>query len=250
MYYTIYKITNLINDKIYIGKHITYNPYDNYMGSGLQIKAAIKKYGKINFKKEVLFIFNSKLEMNNKEKELVTEDFCKRLDTYNMHEGGEGGFAHVRSSLQYKEWCQKGAKNSSGRYHSNWGKFKFKINDPLTKNLSKKANLKRILIGVSFETRSKISLYQKNNNSMKNRCWCIPIDCNDYSQRKVFHKDKIPSGWISCKDHRDKLKAKTGTYNKFWIFNPELKQNKYSSGDIPEGWYKGRKLEYYQKASI
>ena len=37
----IYKITNLINNKIYIGKDTTSDP--NYFGSGLLIRRAIKK---------------------------------------------------------------------------------------------------------------------------------------------------------------------------------------------------------------
>ena len=45
-YFTIYQITNNINNKYYIGKHITDNPYDSYMGSGKAIIRAIKKYGK------------------------------------------------------------------------------------------------------------------------------------------------------------------------------------------------------------
>ena len=45
MFYTVYKITNLINNKIYVGVHITKNLNDSYMGSGVNIKRAIKKYG-------------------------------------------------------------------------------------------------------------------------------------------------------------------------------------------------------------
>lgn len=91
MYYTIYKTTNLINDKYYIGKHQTENPNDSYYGSGKALKNAIKIYGKINFKKEILFIFDNEDDMNKKEKELITEEFVSSKQTYNLGIGGEGG---------------------------------------------------------------------------------------------------------------------------------------------------------------
>lgn len=247
MYYTVYKTTNLINGKIYIGKHVTKNPNDSYLGSGSQIKAAIKKYGINNFKKEVLFVLDSKEQMAAKERELVTEEFCQRSDTYNMHEGGEGGFAHVRQSADYKKWCSKGAKNSTGRMHPNWGKYKFKAGDAATKALSIKANLVKQSQPMSAETRRKISTHQKINNSMSGRCWCVEATAIDYSNRRVFTIDSIPNGWISIKQHRDARKNKAGCYGKFWIHNDKLKQNTYCSGDIPLGWNKGRKLEYCRK---
>ena len=50
----IYKTTNLINKKIYIGQH-TADKFDtNYLGSGLLITKAINEYGKANFKVELL----------------------------------------------------------------------------------------------------------------------------------------------------------------------------------------------------
>lgn len=91
MYYTIYKTTNLINGKIYIGKHITENLNDSYLGSGIRLGNSIRKYGTENFKKEILYIFENEQEMNDKEKELVTDEFCKRGDNYNLAPGGQGG---------------------------------------------------------------------------------------------------------------------------------------------------------------
>jgi group I intron endonuclease len=91
MRYTIYQITNLINNKIYIGKHQTIDPNDNYFGSGKYIKDAIKKHGRNNFIKTILHDFDTEYEMNLMEKELITEEFVLRKDTYNLGIGGEGG---------------------------------------------------------------------------------------------------------------------------------------------------------------
>ena len=44
MLHLVYKITNNINNKIYIGAHSTENKFDTYFGSGILISRAIKKY--------------------------------------------------------------------------------------------------------------------------------------------------------------------------------------------------------------
>ena len=90
-FYTIYKTVNLIDGKIYIGKHKAKNPNGDYLGSGFMIKRAINKYGKVNFEKTVLYIFNNEEEMNLKEIEIVNEDFILQKNTYNIALGGQGG---------------------------------------------------------------------------------------------------------------------------------------------------------------
>lgn len=98
MYFTVYKVTNLLDGKYYIGKHQTKNLDDEYLGSGIHIVRAIKAHGKENFSKEILFIFDNEDAMNKKEAELVTTEVCLQEDTYNLSPGGKGGFGYINAS--------------------------------------------------------------------------------------------------------------------------------------------------------
>lgn len=91
MHYLIYKITNLVNGKIYIGAHKTDNLDDDYMGSGKLIVRAIEKYGIENFQKDILFEAESVEEMFDKERELIEMG----SHSYNLKLGGEGGFDYI-----------------------------------------------------------------------------------------------------------------------------------------------------------
>lgn len=93
----VYKITNNINQKTYIGVHKTIDPHDSYMGSGTAIQNAIKKYGRKNFSKEILFTTEDQEEAFSKEREL-TVDFFKESN-YNMKLGGVGGFTKANAIL-------------------------------------------------------------------------------------------------------------------------------------------------------
>lgn len=70
-YYGIYKITNLLNGKMYIGQHTTSNIDDGYMGSGKIILRALKKYGVENFRKEWLMFCEDEEELNYMERVYV-----------------------------------------------------------------------------------------------------------------------------------------------------------------------------------
>ena len=90
--YIIYKTTNLLNDKFYIGLHKTNSAeFDGYYGSGTLLKQAIKKYGKENFKRETLYSFDTLDAARQKEREIVTIDFTQDSKTYNLSVGGTGG---------------------------------------------------------------------------------------------------------------------------------------------------------------
>lgn len=90
-YFYLYKITNLVNNKYYYGVHSTDDIDDGYMGSGSLIKKAIKKYGKENFKKEILEYFDNKDQMYQREAEVINESMIADKNCYNFKLGGEGG---------------------------------------------------------------------------------------------------------------------------------------------------------------
>lgn len=89
MVYFIYKTTNLINHKTYIGIHQTENIDDGYIGSGLHFLRAVKNYGKENFKREILEFCSSYDELLEKERIYVNEDWVKDKNNYNLKTGGQ-----------------------------------------------------------------------------------------------------------------------------------------------------------------
>lgn len=93
MHFYLYKITNRVNDKIYIGIHKTKNLEDGYFGSGKLLNYAIKKYGKENFNIQILEMFDTEEAMVNREIEIVNEAFINRPDVYNIMVGGRFGDA-------------------------------------------------------------------------------------------------------------------------------------------------------------
>lgn len=99
--YIVYKITNKINGKIYIGFHKTDDIDDGYLGSGKLIKRAIEKYGPDAFHKEILFMYDNSEAALAKEKELVDKDFSLREDTYNISEGGASNIMYGKNNPFY-----------------------------------------------------------------------------------------------------------------------------------------------------
>lgn len=106
-YYGIYKITNLLDGKMYIGKHKTSNIDDGYMGSGMLLKRAIMKHGIENFHKEWLMFCEDEEEMNYMERVFVDQTWVDRSDTYNLKLGGEGGGCGTNKGYHFTEEQKK-----------------------------------------------------------------------------------------------------------------------------------------------
>jgi group I intron endonuclease len=97
----IYKTTNLINNKVYIGQDINNN--NSYIGSGTILKNAIKKYGKKNFKKEILENCLTKKELDLREQYWINYyNSTNKKIGYNISNGG-GGCVGCKHSVESKE---------------------------------------------------------------------------------------------------------------------------------------------------
>jgi group I intron endonuclease len=103
----IYKTTNLINGKIYIGKDTKNSP--SYLGSGFLLKKAIQKYGRENFKKEILERVDNIQILN--EREIFWINYFNSIDNgYNLTIGGTGGDTFSYKPEVLKEETRKKLK--------------------------------------------------------------------------------------------------------------------------------------------
>lgn len=198
-HYLVYQITNLVNQKIYIGIHTTRDIDDGYMGSSVYLKRSIEKYGIENFKREILFDFESAKEMIDKEREMVDEDFVSRNDTFNINLGG-GSFYFVNIN---------GLNNSPAHI----AKMKMHYANPIFKEkfkLSVSDGLKRVnfnhktFLGKSHseETKKRIGektskIQQGEGNSQFGTCWIHHLELKISKKIKNNELDSFLSeGWI------------------------------------------------------
>ena len=210
MFYTIYQITNLLNGKIYIGKHQTKNLDDGYMGSGKHLKYAINKYGIENFKKEILFQFDNEFEMNTKESQLVTEEFCLREDTYNICVGGKGGWGYLNSNnISNIGWKDNSTEVGKKRASIGGNKTKSRLDsDPILKSKFKD-NGKKYLNPKAFAGKTHSDEWKQTHSTL---------------MKELSKGDK------------------NSQYDTMWITNGrDSRKIKKEVDTIPEGWYKGRK---------
>ena len=215
MKYTIYKITNTIDGKIYIGKHQTNNLDDGYMGSGKILRRAQDKHGLDKFVKEILHVFDTEEEMNAKEKELVTEEFCLREDTYNLCVGGQGGFSYINSNPD--------VFLTEKRLGALWS------NQKRTQRLKELYQYDPVFRQKHYEITIAAGKKARENNPFGT---FYGKKHSEDAKRTIGEKNAIA------------MKGKGNSqFGSMWITNGSENKKIKSIDIIPEGWYKGRVIK-------
>jgi hypothetical protein len=196
MYYTVYKVTNNINGKFYIGTHKTTDVNDDYMGSGKYLMHSQRKHGIDNFTKEILFTYDNPEEMYAKEAEIVNEEFIAEENTYNLKVGGSGGWDYAKRARQRlwqenEQWADDYRAKLSAISKLQWQDDDYR------------ARMSARIVGHtpgefkhSDEAKLKISAAKKGkgigcDNSQFGTCWIT----NELESKRIKKGADVPIGW-------------------------------------------------------
>jgi group I intron endonuclease len=172
----IYLTTNKINGKKYLGKDVQNNP--KYLGSGLDLKKAIKKYGAENFKKTILEVCNNKEELWKRE-----EYWLNYYDVKNN-----------------KEFY-----NRTNKAFGSWEGRKF---DPITEETKQKMSMAHKDIPLSKEHKQAISDAMLGHSKTEEWKKNLSKSSTESFGRKVLQKDlegNIIKEWNSGKQASQEL---------------------------------------------
>ena len=216
----IYKTTNLINGRYYIGMHSTNNVKDGYLGSGKQLRAAIRKYGEENFQVEILEYLPDRSSLALREKEIVNETLLKDPQCMNLKEGGNGGFS--------TEDAKKGRYKTNQILEEKYGKDYSKFINKRWRN--------------SLTNEDKIKLSKKISEGFKR------VNHNHATFKGKNHTEETKMK-MSLSSKGKSNGEKNSQYGTCWIHHLDKKLSKKIKKEeleyyLSEGWIKGRKIKF------
>ena len=190
-YHFIYKTTNLITNKFYVGMHSTDDLDDGYFGSGKIVNYSVNKHGIENHKVEILEFFDSRESLKKREAEIVNEELLADQLCMNLKFGGEGG-GKIWNETHAKAFHSAGAKASNiarkGRGSSDF--HKEQTSKGVKAALAKNGNH---WIGKHQSDEHKRKIGERNSklqagagNSQFGTCWI----CNEQEAKKI-KKDEL-----------------------------------------------------------
>ena len=190
MYGYIYRITNLLNGMIYIGRHKSESYDKSYRGSGKVIKRVIKKHGWSNFLKEILCPCFSEEELNAEEEFLI--EFFNARDPkigYNRAKGGAGGSGPCSDEKRSK--ISKSLKESGKLAGSNnpmYGVHRYGEDSPhYGHKLSEES---KELIRTKARMRPSKLKGRSLTESHRAKIRIAKLNCSDETRRKISEANK------------------------------------------------------------
>jgi hypothetical protein len=203
-YHFIYRTTNLLSGRYYIGMHSTDNLNDGYLGSGTLLRRSINKHGKENFKIEILEFLNSREELAAREEEIVSLQEIAKKECMNLKVGGRGGL----STQTHRDTWIKAGKAAITLLEQDDPEFKKKRREKAVETLKRLGKYEEFSTRIvkyrkdwtglkhSEQTKEKMSNAKKGKgiaqtNSQYGTCWIT----NEIESKKINKTDPIPEGW-------------------------------------------------------
>ena len=205
----VYKITNCINGKIYVGIHKHCGPEIDfrYWAGGIMINRALEKYGKNNFQRDIIEWCYSKEELNNKEEYWIKKlDCCNPEVGYNIAAGGShnGGnqFGHktAEQTRQKISLANKGrkvsieARRNLSISHTGLKQSKETIAKRLEKTRGRTRTAEqRERMSQGCKTRVYVNICQKCGKefraSINTQKYCVDCRIKQIEEREKLHKN-------------------------------------------------------------
>lgn len=231
-YHYFYKITNLINGHYYYGVHNTNNLNDGYMGSGKRLQYAYIKYGKENFKKDILKFFNTTEEAFIYESEIVNEILVNDKECYNLIKGGgdagQGITVKDTKTGKYLKCKRDNEKLLSGEYVNIW----------------KGRKHKQETIDKVKDTYKKIHHQQGEKNSNYGNCWVMKEGKSIRIPKDNLQK-YLDDGWKKGRTCGNDNYVNVNNGKEFKLINKNKLQEY-----LDNGWFRGiGKFEYTRLTS-
>lgn len=219
MKYYFYRTTNLINGKYYQGVHHSKCPEkDPYFGSGPGITAAVKKYGRENFKVDILKYFNSMQEAYEYEASQITLESLDPRICYNQVPGGKGcreGVIHMyRSSEEIR------VHESLETYYQSLGYLRGRPEKTRNK-------LRMVNKGRKSKSRGKMYMYRGYSEEIR----ILPEEKEMY----------LEQGFLPGHSEYSRERVRQAALNTVHITDGTVEKRVKVGSEIPEGFRIGRK---------
>jgi hypothetical protein len=232
-YHTVYKTTNTINGKVYVGVHSTDDLGDGYLGSGKVLMASIEKNGVAAFTKEYIAIFDNRAAAMALEAAIVDEEFVGRDDTYNLALGGIGGIPQPPRGPAHHMWGvpksdEHRAKISAAHVGKKCPSNLITNLDPVKIEKTRQAHLgsKRSDDSRKRMSEARKASIAKSGGAVVGKGAKYFHDPATFSYARFASDEEVPSGWV----------AGSG---RAW-FNDGVSEKFTSPVDRPDGWMAGR----------